>query len=140
MGDEFIINPEVNKAREFLEIAGDFSNPLELVREAISNAFDWGAKNIRLDFREIRDKRNKPLLKIEIIDDGEGMDKEGLQSFFDLGNSMARAKKKDGQNDTIGEKGHGTKIYFDSDKVEVFTAKVDGEKYLPIITFRRVIL
>ena len=129
MGDEFIINPEVNKAREFLEIAGDFSNPLELVREAISNAFDWGAKNIRLDFREIRDKRNKPLLKIEIIDDGEGMDKEGLQSFFDLGNSMARAKKKDGQNDTIGEKGHGTKIYFDSDKVEVFTAKVDGEKY-----------
>jgi hypothetical protein len=36
----FTIIPKVNGPQEFLEIANDFSNPLELVREAISNSFD----------------------------------------------------------------------------------------------------
>jgi hypothetical protein len=37
------------------------------------------------------------------------MGKAELQSFFDLGNSTRR-----GDNATIGEKGHGTKVYFNS--------------------------
>ena len=37
---EIIIEPKVDSAQEFIEIALDFSNPLDLVREAISNAFD----------------------------------------------------------------------------------------------------
>lgn len=49
----FVINPEVNSAQEFIEIAQDFSNPLDLVREAISNAVDAHAKNIVLDFSVI---------------------------------------------------------------------------------------
>ena len=48
---EIIIEPKVDDVQEFIEIAMDFSNPLDLVREAISNAFDAQAKEILLDFK-----------------------------------------------------------------------------------------
>ena len=102
MSSEFIITPEVNSTQEFIEIAQDFSNPLDLVREAISNAFDAKAKNILLDFSVITESGEK-ILKIMITDDGKGMNKQGLQSFFDLGNSLNGL-----DNEAIGEKGHGT--------------------------------
>ena len=121
----FVITPEVNSAQEFIEIANDFSNPLDLVREAISNAFDASAKNILLDFRVVQEYGER-LLKIIIEDDGTGMAQEGLKSFFDLGNSMRRATKD--VTGAIGEKGHGTKVYFNSRKIEVNSVK-DGIKY-----------
>lgn len=46
--NSFTINPEVNSAQEFIEISQDFSNSLDLVREAISNAFDAQAKTLLL--------------------------------------------------------------------------------------------
>lgn len=121
----FTITPEVNSTQEFIEIANDFSNPLDLVREAISNSFDAQAKNIRLDFQVFQEYGER-LLKIEIEDDGTGMDQEGLKSFFDLGNSMRRDTKD--VTNAIGEKGHGTKVYFNSKKIEVISVK-DGKKY-----------
>lgn len=48
--DSFIINPKVDTTQEFIEIANDFSNPLDIVREAISNSFDAGAKLIEIYF------------------------------------------------------------------------------------------
>ena len=60
---EYVISPEVDSTQEFIEIANDFSNPLGLVREAISNAFDAEAKNIRLDFRVVQEYGER-LLKI----------------------------------------------------------------------------
>ena len=124
MGDDntFVIEPKVNDAQEFIEIAQDFSNPLDLVREGISNAFDAHAKNITMSFSVITEYGEK-VLKIEIIDDGKGMDREGLVSFFDLGNSLNRY-----DDDAIGEKGHGTKVYFNSKSIDVITVK-DGNKY-----------
>lgn len=47
---DFIIKPKVDEPREFLEIANDFANPLELVREAISNSFDAKASFMRFKF------------------------------------------------------------------------------------------
>ena len=123
---EKIIIPKVDSAQEFIEIALDFSNPLDLVREAISNAFDAKAKNIVLDFSVVQEYGEK-ILKIEIDDDGTGMDEEGLQSFFDLGNSLRR-----NDDSTIGEKGHGTKVYFNSKKIEVVTKK-NNKKYRAIM-------
>ena len=64
--------------------------------------------------------QGESILKITLTDNGMGMDEEGLQSFFDLGNSFRR-----NDNSKIGEKGHGTKIYFNSRKVIVETS--DGE-------------
>ncbi len=119
----FQITPKVDETQEFIEIANDFSNPLDIVREAISNAFDAEAKNIEISFNVIEEYGEK---KLEIIlkDDGNGMDKEGLQSFFDLGNSLSR-----GKNEKIGEKGHGTKVYFNSSDIEVQTVK-NNKKYI----------
>lgn len=116
----FTIIPEVNSSQEFIEIAQDFSNPLDLVRESISNGFDANAKNMKLGFSVITEYGER-LLKIEIEDDGTGMDQEGLKSFFDLGNSMRRETKD--ETGAIGEKGHGTKVYFNSRKIEVITVK-----------------
>ena len=115
--NSFTINPEVNSAQEFIEISQDFSNSLDLVREAISNAFDAQAKNVVIDFSVVLECGERTL-KIEIADDGKGMDKEGLKSFFDLGNSLNRHDA-----DAIGEKGHGTKVYFNSRKIDVITIK-----------------
>lgn len=125
----FIITPEVNSSQEFIEIAQDFSNPLDLVREAISNGFDAGAKKMKLGFSVITEYGER-LLKIEIEDDGTGMDKEGLKSFFDLGNSLRRDTKD--ETGAIGEKGHGTKVYFNSRRIEVFSQK-GGIKYYAIM-------
>lgn len=114
---EFKITPSVDAAQEFIEIATDFSNPLDLVREAISNSFDAKAKRIRISFTTIREA-GESILLTEIEDDGRGMNEEGLKSFFDLGNSLGRDDPE-----KIGEKGHGTKVYFNSAEITVRTTQ-----------------
>lgn len=117
--EEFTLTPTVDAAKEFVEIATDFSNPLDLAREAISNSFDAKADLMRISFRTARDA-GENILITEIEDNGVGMDLNGLQSFFDLGNSLRR-----NQTDKIGEKGHGTKVYFNSSEIEVVTTHAE---------------
>ena len=71
----------------------------------------------------IRDR----VLITTIRDNGHGMDRNGLQSFFDLGNSLRRGCKT-----AIGEKGHGTKVYLNSEKIEVCTV-CNGVKYIAVM-------
>jgi len=123
---EFMIKPTVDATREFIEISKDFANPLDLVREAISNAFDARATRIEIAFSAIK-IYGENVLKIELIDNGFGMDKNGLQSFFDLGNSMNRHDP-----DAIGEKGHGTKVYFNSACITVITVN-NGVEYKAVL-------
>lgn len=118
----FQITPKVDETQEFIEIANDFSNPLDIVREAISNAFDAKAITIEIGFNVVKEY-GESNLEITISDDGTGMDEKGLQSFFDLGNSLSR-----GDDDKIGEKGHGTKVYFNSSNIEVTTIR-NGIKF-----------
>ena len=115
----FEIRPTVNETQEFIEIANDFSNPLDLVREAISNSYDAQAKNIEIAFDVVK-QYGESILRIIVSDDGSGMSAEQLQNFFDLGNSTRR----DDAN-AIGEKGHGTKVYFNSSRIEVETSNGD---------------
>lgn len=123
VSNEDTLTPKVDETQEFIEIAFDFANPLDLIREAISNAFDAGADHIRLVFDVIKDCGDD-VFRIFIQDNGSGMDREGLQSFFDLGNSTRRQLKQDNADSNfIGEKGHGTKIYFNCDKLIVETLK-----------------
>jgi hypothetical protein len=110
------VTPRVNLEAEFWEIANDFGDPLELLREAISNAIDAKATHIRIHFfvEEIEGVRT---LVIELQDDGSGMSADVLaQDFWGLGFSRSREDK-----DKIGEKGHGTKIYLRSERVIVKT-------------------
>jgi len=110
------LEPTVCEEREFLEIAEDFSNPCEIFREALSNAFDAGASEITIKLTTSK-YGSRSILQIEFSDNGCGMGRDQLQAFFDLGNSTSRDN-----NDTIGEKGHGTKIYYKSSRIEVVTS------------------
>jgi len=116
----FIIKPKVDEPREFLAIANDFANPLEVIREATSNSFDAKASFIRLKFY-VEKEYGEDIFMILIEDNGNGMDRDGLQAFFDLGNSTTREDPE-----TIAEKGHGTKIYFNSAEIKVETSKGKG--------------
>lgn len=120
------IEPEVNSSAEFFEIVNDFGNPMELVREAISNAVDWKASHIKISFNvEIIDGSKR--LVIRLNDDGVGMTQEILsRSFWGLGHSESRKLKDNGDKYLIGEKGHGTKIFLRSEKVSVKTKSEDG--------------
>lgn len=120
------IEPQVNSSAEFFEIVNDFGNPLELVREAISNAIDWKASYIRINFAvETVDGSRRLVIYLE--DDGLGMTREILsRSFWGLGHSESRKLKNNGDSDLIGEKGHGTKIYLRSEEVKVRTKSEDG--------------
>lgn len=120
------LQPSVCEEREFLEIAEDFSNPCEIFREAISNAFDAGASEIGISLGTLK-HGSRDILQIELWDDGCGMGREQLQAFFDLGNSTSRDR-----NDAIGEKGHGTKIYYKSSRIEVVTTR-DGKQLRAIV-------
>jgi len=99
------VNPQVNAEAEFLEIASDFGNPLEIVREAISNSIDARAKSIKIAFT-VEEIDGAQTLVIRIEDDGDGMTRQALErDFWGLGFSNSRDNRE-----KIGEKGHGTKI------------------------------
>lgn len=117
--------PRVNEAREFLEIAKDFKDPKEIIREALSNAWDAGSENVLLKFDLVRIPRTtRKKIVVEITDDGDGMDCEErtgigtseIQDFFNLGDSHK-------VHGSIGTKGHGTKIYYKSDNIVLDTWK-----------------
>jgi hypothetical protein len=110
------ITPRVNLEAEFWEIANDFGDPLELLREAISNSVDARATWVRIHFF-MEEIEGANTLVIEIEDDGYGMTRDVLaEDFWGLGFSRSREDR-----DKIGEKGHGTKIYLRSERVTVRT-------------------
>lgn len=76
--------PEVNQASEFLEISNDFTDPKEIIREAVSNSFDYNAKRIDISVN-IDKSTGVDELIISITDNGDGMLEEKLKSFLDLG-------------------------------------------------------
>lgn len=118
--------PQVNPHAEFLEICNDFTEPREIVREAISNGFDAGARNIEIAAYVDRTTGRDELV-LRFKDDGHGMDATGLKSFFSLAMTTRMDKDEHGfkTSGAIGEKGHGTKIYFNSRRIEVESVK-DG--------------
>jgi hypothetical protein len=123
------IKPRVNEAREFLEIAKDFKDPKEIIREAISNSWDAMASSVSLhfDLNYVPGSRSRSI-GVVIRDDGVGMStldrpsvgSSEIEGFFNLGDSG----KTDSQ---IGSKGHGTKIYYKSAGFVVVTHQ-NGKK------------
>lgn len=123
----FTFKPEVDQAAEFLEISSDFGDSKEVIREAISNSFDAHAKEIRI--KAYIDKTSgEDELVLKITDNGDGMGIDELRKFFNLGSSNRRDFDELGNkiSNAIGEKGHGTKIYYNSRQIEVITSK-NGE-------------
>jgi hypothetical protein len=114
----------VNSANVYRNIITNFSDPLEFVREAISNSIDASATKMAVYIDQVPGPTGLPEIQITIKDDGNGMDESRLARFFNLGDSEKSALKAFGSEDAgnlIGEKGFGTKIYLNSRKVEVWT-------------------
>ncbi|WP_318616771.1 ATP-binding protein [Sporosarcina sp. YIM B06819] len=111
--------PKVNDIKEMFEVSCNFSKPLEVVREAISNAYDAGATNLHIT--AFRNEAGKLVLKF--IDDGFGMGLETLiRNFWGLGYS----DKGEGSTETIGYKSHGTMIYLRSEQIIMDTYHTTG--------------
>lgn len=118
-----IIKLKVNTVQEIKGAVNDYTNPLELFREAISNSYDAHSASICIEVNSINDN-DKKVVQIVIQDSGDGMTESELQSFFDLGNSTKLNSKK-----AIGCKGHGTKPMLKSSKLIVETSTgTDGRK------------
>lgn len=114
-----VYRPLVKDISLFQEIVKNLINPLEVTREAISNSVDAEAKNINIEIYRDLDG----VFCISFTDDGYGMNKGELESFFNLGDS-----RKDKRN--IGEKGLGTKIFFKSKKITVTTQKNNSKRLI----------
>ncbi len=120
------IEPDVNSNAEFFEIVNDFGNPLEIIREAVSNSIDWKADYMKISF-DVETINGTKRLVIRLSDNGLGMTEQVLKtSFWGLGHSDSRKLKEAGDKNIIGEKGHGTKIYLRSEEVQVKTKTSDG--------------
>lgn len=117
--------PKVIPEHAFLNIARDFCRPLDCVREAISNALDFHAKTICIK-AWVDSQMPGDELVIEITDDGDGMDLRRLEAFFNLGDSTHIGSNGEKLDDATGEKGHGTKTYYNSRQIEVYTS-VDSQ-------------
>ncbi|MBD7913940.1 ATP-binding protein [Clostridium sp. Sa3CUN1] len=114
-----VYRPLVKDISLFQEIVKNLIDPLEVTREAISNSVDAEAKNINIEIYRDLDG----VFCISFTDDGCGMNKNELESFFNLGDS-----RKDKRN--IGEKGLGTKIFFKSRKITVITQKNNSKRLI----------
>ncbi len=118
------VKPQINEAREFIEIAKDFKRPQEILREALSNSWDANAKSVSVEIEAVKlprvgSGRRKQRVNVTIQDDGDGMNEAEIHYFFNLGDSH----KPPG---SIGTKGHGTKIYYKSAGIEVVTYHGDS--------------
>jgi len=105
----------INTSSVLKQIINERDSPLSIFREAISNSFDANASEMEI----IAKQDNEDQVDIIFKDDGEGMNLEELEQFFNAGYTSKDETK-------IGEKGLGTKLFFNSKEIEVKTG--NGEK------------
>ncbi len=134
-GQSSSIQVTVNAAKEIFEVAKDFERPIEILREALHNSYDAGAKEVSILCKRERLADGSDALAIEFIDDGLGMSREKLEHFFSLGFSD---KETPPDRRPIGFKGHGTKIYYQAREIFVLTKRGDGDLILAHLPDARV--
>ncbi len=120
----------IDAVHQFIETIQDFTNPKEALREAISNSMYWEASRIEITARMDKTK-SPPELVVEIKDNGSGLNEDRLRAFFALGCSTGLLLDDFGNKlgEKIGEKGHGTKTYFNSRQIEVHSTSSEREIY-----------
>jgi hypothetical protein len=116
---------EVDKGYELYQIITDFDNPIEIFREAFQNSLDEDASQVFCKINEEQKLGTSDLI-IDIWDDGKGLLEKNIPCFFGLAKStkVDIHKMPTGK---VGYKGHGTKIYFNAERIEIFS-KPDKDK------------
>jgi len=112
--------PVVKSDQTFLEIVRNFTDPKEVIREAISNALDWSASIIKIQVFEDATRADRELV-IKLWDNGLGLNRERFEAFWNLSDSTGLQTDKFGRKlaGRVGEKGHGTKTYWKCRHIEV---------------------
>lgn len=120
--------PTVLEGHAFREISQDFSKPAEIFREAIANALDAYAQRIWLRVQVVPELGREKVV-IDLADDGIGMTAESIKSFLNLSDSSKPDAPPSGRipRRMTGFKGHGTKVYFNSQRVEVLTRSLNED-------------
>jgi signal transduction histidine kinase len=98
------------------------------VMELVKNAYDAGAKTVTVEFRNLKEDKNKH--ELLIVDDGNGMSKEDiLYKWLNLAYSIKRVQNAQNNRLQAGNKGIGR---FSCDrlgkKLDIYTKK-DSEIY-----------
>jgi hypothetical protein len=113
--------PKVKEAHAFLEISRDFTTPADIFREAIANSIDAYARTIWLR-TSVTTQRGKETVIIDLSDDGCGMNETSIKQFLNLSDSSKQSKPPGAiLRRMTGYKGHGTKIYFNSEALEILS-------------------
>ena len=83
---------------------GLYSSPNKAVEELVSNSFDAGAENVHIILSpDLRDSD----ATIVVIDDGEGMNADGLKKHWIIGESARRSATGSSRRKPIGKFGIG---------------------------------
>ncbi len=124
---------EINEGYELLQIIKDFGEPLEIFREAFQNAVDENAKNVFCKVYQDNDGYSDDTLYIDIWNDGNPLEKDRISNFFGLAKStkidVKKMKPIDGK---LGYKGHGSKIFFNAQKVIICSKTKTEEWYVEL--------
>ncbi len=116
----------VNEGYELYQIITDFGDPLEIFREGIQNSFDEFADMILVHVYE-RPFLGGNELRIDIIDNGNGLKRENISNFFDLANSSKVDEEYVPIGGKHGYKGHGSKVFFNAQEVQICSKTRDGD-------------
>ncbi len=114
---------EIDDARLFLQVIRERRDALEVLREALSNSHDAGATRVTIVVKGASAK----LVDVEIHDNGRGIRPSEFRFFFGLGFGNKTSSL------SIGNKGLGTKLFFNSDRVEVTTRLATGGAYRALL-------
>src|SRR5437867_7797595 len=109
----------IDDARLFLQIVRDRRNPLEVLREGLSNSYDASSTRANVIIRT----RSRRAIDVEIHDNGSGIRPSEFRYFFGIG----FGNKID--LPAIGNKGLGTKLFFNSAGIDVRTRLRSGGSY-----------
>lgn len=109
---------QVNIGYELYQIITDFGEPLEIFREAFQNAFDENATKIFCRVYEKKRMSGTELI-IDIWNNGEPLKKENIDNFFGLAKSTKINNDNMPIEGKLGYKGHGSKIFFNANKVHI---------------------
>jgi hypothetical protein len=117
----------INEGYEIYQVITDFEDPLEIFREAFQNAVDEDATEVFCRVYNL-EKFSGSKLIIDIWNNGKGLERNNVENFFDLANSTKVDENRMPKKGKLGYKGHGAKIFFNSQKV-VITSRTESDNW-----------